>query len=154
MTEPTFISSSAELADAMSPSAKDAADWAASYRRYQNPACLVLADGEQVSPKDAKKELDALNHALKSYLLANNLESGFEVEGLGTLALQLPSTEKVDLISLHQHNPRAFFRLLELGCLTVDGASMKAQQKLGNIAEDIPTMPVGGTPRLVWIRND
>jgi len=150
MTNPTYISNGAELADAMQPTAKDAADWAAAYKRYQNPAVYVLDDGEQVTPKGVKKELEALNVALKRYV---ELNGPLTVEGVGTLDVQRPQSEKVDVISLHQHDAETFFRLLQLGCLSVDMAALKAQEKAGMIAANVPRMPVASTSRLVWVKD-
>jgi hypothetical protein len=151
---PEYISPAAELADAMEPNAAEAAQWAADYKRLGSPARYVLDDGEQVEPAKAKRDLADLNNALKRFMEANDLESGFHVEGVGTLALQRPQSEKVDLISLHQHDAETFFRLLQLGCLTVNADALKAQEKAGMIAADIPRMPIAQSPRLVWVSKD
>ena len=146
---PEYISTAAELADAMAPSAKDAAEWAADYKRLQKPKAIIDADGVAWKPYEHKKELEALNTALKRWVEANG---ELDVEGVGTLALQHPQSEKVDVVSLHQHDPATFFRLLELGCLSVNMDVLKAQEKAGMIAANVPRMPVAQTPRLVWVK--
>lgn len=148
-TDPTFIHASKEVAEEMAPNAQMAADWATEYRRYQNPKTYVLDDGEQVAPKDAEKELKALNIALKRYIEANG---DVTVEGVGTLTLQHPSQDKVDLISLYEHRPETVLRLLKLGALQVDMKILEANEKNGMIADFIPRMPVAQSPRLVWVR--
>lgn len=141
---------SKELAAAMEPTAKQAAEWAADYKRYQNPRSYVLDDGEQVSPKEAADELKALNTALRRYIEVNGEVS---VEGVGTLILQPASSDKVDLLSLYERSPETVMRLLKLGCLTVDMKILEANEKNGMVAEFIPRMPVAQTPRLVWAKK-
>lgn len=147
VTEPTFISSSAELADAMTPTAKDAAQWAAEYWLRKNPRDVILPDGEKCGYFDNEKQAKRLNAALKEYIEAHG---PLDVEGLPLLlTLQQSSTQTVDVQSLHEHNPLAFFRLLELGCLRVDMNALDAAEKAGLIT-GIPKMPIGQTPRLVF----
>lgn len=150
---PEYITKSAELADAMAPNAADAAEWAADYKRLGSPARYVLDDGEQVEPAKCKRDLSDLNNALKRFMEANDLESGFQVEGVGTLAIQRPQTMKVDLISLYERDPETVMRMLKLGCLTVNIDALEAQEKAGMIAADIPRMPIAQSARLVWLKK-
>lgn len=146
MSEPTFISSSAELADSMSPTAKDAAKWAQEYWLRKNPEDVILKDGDRCGYYDNERQAKRLNAALKDYIAAHG---PLEVEGLPPLILQPTMSQTVDVKSLADNDHRTFIRLIEMGLLRVDMAALEAAEKAGLIT-GVPKMPIGGAVRLVW----
>lgn len=145
-SNPTFISSSAELADAMTPTAKDAAEWAGEYWLRKNPEDVILKDGEKCGYYDNEKQAKRLNEALKEYIAQHG---PIEVEGLPPLVLQPSTSNVVDVKSLADHDVNTFNRLLDMGLLRVDMNALDAAEKAGLIT-GVPKMPIGNTPRLVF----
>ena len=145
-SDPTFITKSAELADAMQPTHAEAADWAREYHARKNLKSVVTGDGEPADPYENERQAKRLNEALKKYI---EQHGPLQVEGLPALMLQPSTSETVDVQSLAERDRATVDRLIDHGAMRVDMATLDRLEKAGLIT-GVPRMPIGGTPRLVW----
>lgn len=132
-----------DLEDALRITPREAADAADRYHALKQ-ANYVTSDGDVLTAAEYKRETDQLNAYLKKYLDENQGEP-FHVEGVGTLRLQVRSTDVYDITAL---DDMAFARSRELGALQINAAVMKDAIKRGMIT-GVRSYPVTTSTALV-----
>jgi len=121
---------SGAINDAMLPTAKEAADYAARYHALKN-AKYITADGDVLTKFDYEKECEYLNARLKQYIERNG---SLYVEGIGEHVIQQRSGPWVwDVKALREADPQTFDRAVELGALTFSTSVADALEKAGQL---------------------